>query len=251
MREKLTVSSSMYLPYADVSLDLLLISLEVLLRKLFAKREVRGKYAGRADLECSATGTLPWRREYAFKERLGSPSLVLLAINSRLLPDPPRFYVEEVSLALSDFAGESGAQGRLLQDTNQRGDGAVEELAQRLQSRSQGKPALYRVVRVHPDHPLPERRSVLVPVNPEAADDVRPVHQPVLVLVRRQGQELTVVHPHMGGPERATIQEAWKVDLWWLSTPAHRTYYRAITTQGKPITLFQDNLSGHWYVQQP
>jgi hypothetical protein len=123
-------------------------------------------------------------------------------------------------------------------------------MAQRLQVRTGGTPSLYRVVNVNPDHPLPERRSVLVPVNPQAADDVRPVNQPVMVQVVKQGRELTVLYPHKETLERATIQDLWKVDLWWLPYPAKRTYFRATNALGKPVTLFQDNRSGDWYVQQ-
>lgn len=250
MKEEVLVSASMFLPYANVSLDMLLLGLESLSKKIFAQREIRGKYAGKADVELSSTGSPTWRRGYAFKERLGSPDKVVVAIKSRLLSDPPRFHVEELSLSLSDIAGENGSQGRLLTDVRGAGDGPVAELAQRLQTRTRGKPSLYRMVNVDPGHPLPEMRSVLVPLNPESADDVRPVNRPVQVQVIKHEQELAVLYPQKIAAERATVNALWRVDLWWMPTPTKRTYYGATSSQGKQITLFQDNVSGDWYLQR-
>jgi hypothetical protein len=93
-------------------------------------------------------------------------------------------------------------------------------------------------------------RSVLVPLNPESADDVRPVNRPAMVQVTRQGQELAVFDPQNGKAERATVEEIWRVDLWWTPSSTKRTYYRATGPQGKRFTLFQDNVSGDWYLQK-
>ncbi|MBM3941321.1 MAG: hypothetical protein FJ316_00040 [SAR202 cluster bacterium] len=255
MKEEDTVSASLFLPCGNASLDLLLLGLEVLARKLLARKEVMGKYAGHAAMACAAAGFPTWQRSYAFKERLGTIDKLLPALKSRLLPDPPRFPVEELSLALSDMAGETGAQGLLLEQGRTSGDGLVATLAQRLQARGGGMPSLYRVVNVAPDHPLPEMRYVLAPLNPESTAEVRPVNQPVLAQVVKEGQELALQCPQGGAgeqaPVRATVQDLWKVDLWWLPCPASRTYYRATGPGGKQFTMFQDNLSGHWYLQQP
>jgi len=244
-----SVTESMTLPYTSVTIDMLLLGIEALLKKIFSMPGIKGKYAGKATVECRSADSPIWQRTYAFKERLSSPDKALFAVKSRLKTDPPLMSIEEVSLTLSDFAGGSGTQGSLLRDIKNLNDGRAAEVAQRLQARMNGMPSLYRVATLDPEHPLPELRSVLVPVNSAEADNIRPMNVPLQVTVKEQNNELTILHPQKRNAEKAMVKESWHVDLWWMPQPVNRTYYRAITHNGHSVTLFRDNRSGNWYVQ--
>ena len=250
LRQDVSIIESMTLPYQAVTMDTLLLGLESLLKKAFSNPDMKGKYPGRASLACGAFDSLPWQRTYVFKERLGSLDRALFAIKSRLTPDPPPFHVEDMLLAMSDITGERGMQQSLFRDVKAVRDEQMAELGRRLQVRMGGKPCLYRVTEVDPDHPLPEMRMLKVPVNAEAADRVDLLNAPVPVEVRkRRDGEMTILRKGKGSIERAAISDSWHVSLWWMPRPVDRTYYRAVSLDGKALTLFHDNRTDKWFQQ--
>lgn len=58
---------------------------------------------------------------------------------------------------------------------------------------------------------------------------------------RRQSQ------PH----QVETIDEVWRiVDEWWRVSPITRTYYRVNLDDGRPLTLFHDEIADTWFEQR-
>ena len=158
--------------------------------------------------------------------------------------------VEDVTLTLDDLTGESGTQLGLLPDARESDRRRLVEVDRDLRARTGGTPALYRVVGVAPWHPAPEMRALRVPVDSSARDEVRSMPSPALVVVR-EGRHRQPEAVRMGNRWRevSSIEEQWGFDLWWMSRPMTRTYYRVRGEDGARVTLFRDERGGCWYRQ--
>ena len=132
-----------------------------------------------------------------------------------------------MSLTLDDLTGESGTQLGLLPDARESERRRLVEVDRELRARTGGSPALYRVVGVAPWHPAPEMRALRVPVDSSARDAVRSLSSPVPVVVR-EGRDRQPEAVRLGSRWRevSSIEEQWGFDLWWMSRPLTRTYYR-------------------------
>ncbi len=104
------------LPFHSSSIDALFVAVDTLLKRAYARRDMRGRYASAAHLLCAASGWLDWEKSFRFKEPVGAWERASFAVRSRLEADPPRNPVEDVTLTLSGFTGESGTQMGLLRD---------------------------------------------------------------------------------------------------------------------------------------
>ena len=71
------------LPFASASLELLLTAVDTLLRRAYAQPRMRGRYAGRAMLECVLHRDQPWRKDFRFRQAVGDWQQA-----SRILPGP-------------------------------------------------------------------------------------------------------------------------------------------------------------------
>ncbi len=164
--------------------------------------------------------------------------------------NPPRNPLEDVTLKLSRFTGESGAQLRLFYDVQSNRHGRLVEVDRRLQPLMGGAHVLHRVAQVAPWHPAPEMRALQVPIDSSARDSIRLLHTPRPVEVR-EGPE--------GEPESVRIKgrwqrvmridDRWTFDLWWLIEPVARSYYRIDPGGGRLLTLFRDQWGERWYRQ--
>ena len=104
-----------------------------------------------------------------------------------------------------------------------------------------GIPALYRVVGVAPWHPAPEMRALRVPVDSSSRDQVKPMPIPVPVVVREgRDREPEAVQWNNKWCKVSRIDEQWGFDLWWMSRPMTRSYYRVRAEDGVEVTLFRD-----------
>jgi len=45
--------------------------------------------------------------------------------------------------------------------------------------------------------------------------------------------------------------EIWRIDDEWWRAPIHRRYLDAILEGGKHVVLFEDLMTGEWWVQKP
>ena len=245
-----TVVERISLPFSSASLDLLLAVVDTLLARAFSRPSMRGRYAGKVLLECALEGGPTWTREITFKGSVGNRKRALSIIGPRLEEEHPSGPVEDMTLTLGELTGESGTQLGLLPEARESGRRRLIELDRELRARTGGSPALYRVVGVAPWHPAPEMRAMRVPVDSSARDEVRSLSSPVPVVVR-EGRDRQPKAVRLGSRWRevSRIEEQWGFDLWWMSRPMTRTYYRVRGEDGVEVTLFRDDRGGCWYRQ--
>ena len=238
------------LPFHSSSIEVLFVAVNALLKRAFARPEMRGRYAGTTDLVCTGAGWPVWKKSVRFKHPVGAWERASEIVRGRLEADPPRNPLEDVTLKLSGFTGESGAQMGLFVDAQSDRYRRLVEVDRRLKPLMGGGHALHRVAQVAPWHPAPEMRSLQVPIDPSGRDAIRLLHPPRPVEVR-EGPE--------GDPESvrmkrrwqrvARIDDRWTFDLWWLPEPITRSYYRIDPGGGKLLTLFRDQWDERWYRQ--
>ena len=245
-----TIVERTSLPFSSASLDLLLTMVHTLLARAFSRPSMRGRYAGKAVLECALEAGPTWTKEFSFKGGAGSRERAFSVIRPRLEEDHPAGSVEDVILVLDDLTGESGTQMGLLPDARETSKRRLVEVDRALRARTGGSPALYRVVGVAPWHPAPEMRALRVPVDSSARDEVRSLSSPVPVVVR-EGRDRQPKAVRLGSRWReiSRIEDQWGFDLWWMSRPMTRTYYRVRGEDGVEVTLFRDDRGGCWYRQ--
>ena len=237
------------LPFSSSSLQALFVAVDTLLRRAYARREMKGRYVGTATLLCSASGWPPWEKTVAFREPAGTWERASSAVRSRVESDPPQLPVEDVTLTLSGFTGESGTQMGLLKDAQDDTRRRLADVDRRLQARLGGH-TLHKIVEVAPWHPAPEMRSLQVPIDPSGRDAIRPLHTPRQVEVQEGSGRVPVsVRVKKRWHQVARIQDSWTFDLWWLPEPVSRTYYRIDPGDGRLVTLFRDRGQDRWYRQ--
>ena len=243
-----TVTEQTSLPFSSTSMELLLVAVDALLRRAYARPVMRGRYAGQAALESSVFGTAPWEKTVNFQEGVGRWERASFIVRSRLEAEPPEVPVDGLTLTLSGFTGESGSQLGLLPDVRDSRREQLAEVERRLQTRTGGGPALYRVARVAPWHPAPEMRAVQTPLDP-LSGGIRPLLTPEHIEVQEDECHLPEMLRHGEEWQRiARIEDSWCFDLWWLPNPITRTYYRAEREDGGQVTLFRDQRGG-WFRQ--
>ncbi len=253
------------LPFNSTSIELLLVAVDTLLRRGYARPELGGRLVGAAALQGSARGWPPWTVSTAFKQPVGRWEGAAALVRNRLELEPPQIPVEDVTLTLSDFRGGSGMQMGLFEDVKEEAGRRLMEMERRLQVRMNGKHILHRIAEVAPWHPAPEMRAMQIPIDPAKRDDIRPLHAPTPVEVR-EGSARQPVAVQLARRWRgvARIADRWTFDLWWLAQPITRAYYRiwlspsaqtagAGDNQSEPdngqVTLFRDERDGLWYRQ--
>ena len=248
MKHEESVEERISLPFSSNSLEFLLAAVNTLLKRAYSRPDMRGRYAGRADLRCALYGATSWERSVHFKQSAGNPERASFIIRSRLETDRPQAPVEEVTLTLADLTGESGVQMGLLPDVREGRERRLVEVERQLQSRTGGGGVLHRVAEVAPRHPAPEMRSVQVPVDSRGREGLRPVATPVAIEVRG-GPDGEPVEVRAGNRWHrvAHVEDTWSFDLWWMPRPLTRTYYRVSREDGRQLTLFLDHRDGYWY----
>ena len=130
-----TVTEETSLPFSSTSLEMLLVASDTLLRRAYARPVMRGRYAGRASLECPVFGSAPWEMTVNFQENVGRWERAAFIVRSRLEAEPPEVPVDGMALTLSGFTGESGLQIGLLPDVREDRWGRIMEAERRLQTR--------------------------------------------------------------------------------------------------------------------
>jgi hypothetical protein len=88
---------------------------------------------------------------------------------------------------------------------------------------------------------------------PLRADRLRAVNAPTAVTVElNESGLMTVGRPDgqvIGKVE--AILESWRIDDEWWRQPISRSYMNVLLEGGKRVVLFQDLLTGLWFMQQP
>ncbi len=232
------------------SVEALVVAVDTLLRRVFARPEVEGKNAGGLHLLATAPGRPVWEICAHFKQPVGAWEQASPIVRSRLQADPPRHPVEEVTLTLTDIARRSNRQLGLLPDARTDRLQLLIETDRRLRPLMGGGPALYRIADVAPGHPVPEMRFLQTPIDPSAPAVLRPLSTPTPVEVREDAEgEPRSLRSQRRWVDIARIHDRWAIDLWWLPRPVTRSYYRIDPGDGSLITLFRDCLERCWYRQ--
>jgi len=47
------------------------------------------------------------------------------------------------------------------------------------------------------------------------------------------------------------VVEEWRIDDEWWRTPIHRRYFEVVLEGGAHVVLFEDLVSGEWFLQRP
>jgi protein ImuB len=135
-------------------------ALRLLVDRLLARRERRGRSLCAVVLSARLVEGGTWRERVVFREALTDPERMLLALGRRLvlLPAP----AEVLSLAVERF-GPPHAEGRALFDDGRAARGERLRQAVRQARAVAGPEAALRVLEVDPGSRVPERRVVLTP----------------------------------------------------------------------------------------
>ena len=246
------VTERLSLPFASTSLELLMAGTDRLLRRAFARHDVRGRYAGWAGLLCALVEGSSWEKAVHFKRGVGRWEEAAAIMRGQLASDHPLAPVEEITLTLGALSGGSVVQMGLLPDVQRDRHERLLEVERQLQAKTNGRRTLYRIAEIAPWHPAPEMRAVRVPVEPLAGNEMEPLAAPVAVDVREgHGRQPEALRVGREWRRVASIEDRWSFDLWWTPEPTSRAYYLVSREDGAQMTLFRDLLNDRWYQQRP
>lgn len=135
--------------------------LGVLVDRLLARPERRGRTLRAVVLSARLEGGGTWRERVVFREALADPKRVCLALSLRLslLPAP----AEALRLEAERFGPACGEQHTLLDQTTQARHERLGEAVNQMRAVA-GNDAALRAVCIDPDSRVPERRVVLTPL---------------------------------------------------------------------------------------
>jgi protein ImuB len=135
-------------------------ALDLLIRRLLARRERRGRTLRAAVLSASLVEGGTWRERAVFREALADPLRMRLVLQPRLalLPAP----AESLRLAVERFGPPAGDQRPLLEEASAARGARLREAVRQARSAA-GPDAALRVLPVDPESRVPERRAVLAP----------------------------------------------------------------------------------------
>ncbi|HWI09318.1 MAG TPA: hypothetical protein VNT54_17595, partial [Solirubrobacteraceae bacterium] len=146
-------------------------ALGLLIDRLLARRERRGRTLRSVVLSARLAEGGTWRERVVFREALADPQRMRLALNGRLalLPAP----AEEIELSVERFGPPNPEARALFDDGAARRDERLREAISQARAIA-GPDAALRVLEIDPNSRVPERRVVLAPF--DAAAGRRPPH---------------------------------------------------------------------------
>jgi protein ImuB len=132
----------------------------VLIDRLLARPERRGRTLRAATLSARLVDGGSWRSSVTFREALAAPLRMRLALIPRLalLPAP----ADMLMLAAERFGPSAGEQRALFEQADQQRRARLREAISQMRIAA-GADAALRVCRVEPDSRVPERRLMLTP----------------------------------------------------------------------------------------
>jgi hypothetical protein len=83
---------------------------------------------------------------------------------------------------------------------------------------------------------------------PLRTDRLRAVNAPQSATVECDDQQRPV---GLGGVAIEAIIESWRIDDEWWRQPIARCYHAVLLAGGKRVVLFEDIVTGEWFVQMP
>ena len=251
LKHEEAVTERLSLPFASASLELLTTAAERRLRRAFARPDVRGRYAGWADLLCALPEGAAWEKTVHFKRGVGRWEEAAAIVRGQMASNHPSAPVEEMALTLGALSGGSAVQMGLLPDVQRDRHERLVEAERQLQAKTNGRRSLYRIIEVAPWHPMPEMRALRIPIDPLAGDEMQPLAAPVAVAVREgRGRQPEALRVGSDWRRVSSIEDCWSFDLWWTPNPTSRAYYQVTRDDGGRATIFRDLHDGCWYQQR-
>lgn len=135
-------------------------ALELLINRLLARRERRGRTLGAVTLAARLVGGGTWHQPVVFREALADSRRMRLVLGGRLeqLPAP----AHALMLAVDRFGPPAGDQRALLEESHELRQARLREAIAQARAAA-GTDAALRTLPVDPDSHVPERRVVLTP----------------------------------------------------------------------------------------
>ncbi|HSW59139.1 MAG TPA: hypothetical protein VLH15_12090 [Dehalococcoidales bacterium] len=156
------IEESTVLTSVTVALEAILISLEALLSRVFARDILKGRGIRRLNLWTRGWSTKSWEHTVQYKEPAVDVKTVMARIKPLLESYPQPGPVERIGLQISGLGYRSGRQKSLFSDVRAM-DRLMEDI-KHLEFRM-GGPQIFRIKEVEPWSRIPERRYVLAPIN--------------------------------------------------------------------------------------
>jgi nucleotidyltransferase/DNA polymerase involved in DNA repair len=135
-----------------------------LLTRLLGQPAMRGRAARRMVLRALLSDGRSWERAIVFREATGDQEQMLCVLKSAIEAAPLTAPIEELSIELSGFAGETGKQDGFFSGDRRR-QPQVAEAVRQLKARY-GRSPVAQVVEVEPRSRIPERRHALIDYDP-------------------------------------------------------------------------------------
>jgi DNA polymerase IV len=157
MIEESTTLSSM-----TVSLEAVLLMVETLLSRAFARDSLKGRGISSLTLWTRRWGSGHWEQEIHFKEPVMDIKSIISRIKPVLETCPQPGPVEQVGLKLTGLGYRNSRQKSLFSEVRAR-DHLMEDIKQ-LENRL-GSPQVFKIKEVEPWSRIPERRYALTPLN--------------------------------------------------------------------------------------
>ncbi len=94
---------------------------------------------------------------------------------------------------------------------------------------------------------------------PIRVDRLRALNEPTRIAVETDHQQRLVAivyhrKPADEQPERVGVEavvDSWRIDDEWWRNPISRRYLDVVLTGGGHVIVFQDLVSGEWFLQKP
>src|SRR3954471_14495897 len=135
-------------------------ALHLLVDRLLARRERRGRTIRTLAISARLVEGGTWRDRVVLREALADPDRMRLALGRRILEFPAP--AETLRLSVERFGPPDGDQRPLLRDSARRRRARLREAVQQTRAAA-GPDAALRVLASDPDSRVPERRAVLTP----------------------------------------------------------------------------------------
>jgi DNA polymerase-4/protein ImuB len=158
------IEESTALPSVTVSLEAILVAVEMLLSRVFARSGLEGRGIRSLTLWTRSWGAEHWERDVQFKEPVLDVSSAVSRIKRILESFPQPGPVEQVGIRLgrTGLGYPRGRQKSLFSEVRARGH--LREDIKQLELR-QGNPQVFKIKEVEPWSRIPERRYALTPTN--------------------------------------------------------------------------------------
>jgi DNA polymerase-4/protein ImuB len=147
-----------------ISREALVTAGRQLLTRLLGQPAMRGRAARRMALRALLSDGRCWERAIVFREATANQEQMLCVLRTAVEAAPLMAPIEELSIELSGFAGETGKQQGFFSG-NGRQRRQVAESIRQLKARYGRSPVL-QIVEVEPWSRIPERRHALIDYDP-------------------------------------------------------------------------------------